>query len=164
MEQVHLALGSNQGNRMDLLDKACSRLKKLPLFKMRRSSILQSPPLKGMDQPEYFNQVVSGFTKLEPEALLRECSIIELILGRIRVEQWGPRTMDIDILSFGKRVINTETLKIPHPELEKRSFVLMPLQEISPEWVHPLSGLSIGQLWGQWRQCNNEPIPRIIMA
>ena len=161
MVLVHLSLGSNLGNSIDLLEKACSRLKQLPLLKMRRSSILQSPPLMGMDQPEYLNQVVCGFTDMEPETLLRNCSSIESALGRIREKHWGPRTMDIDILSYGNRVIQTESLRIPHPELENRSFVLMLLREISPEWAHPSSGLSIGQLWEKWRQSSSEPVPKI---
>ena len=158
---VHLALGSNLGNSIVLLEKACSRLKQLPLLKMRLSSILQSPPLMGMDQREYLNQVVCGFTDIEPEKLLRNCSSIESALGRTREKHWGPRTMDIDILSYGNRVIQTESLRIPHPELENRSFVLMLLREISPEWAHPSSGLSISHLWEKWRQSSNEPVPEI---
>ena len=161
MVLVHLALGSNLGNSIDLLEKACSRLKQLPLLNMRHSSILQSPPLMGMDQPEYLNQVVSGFTDLGPETLLSNCNIIESALGRIRKKHWGPRTMDIDILSYGNRLIQTESLSIPHPELENRSFVLMLLREISPEWAHPSSGLSIGQLWKNWRHSSSEPVPEI---
>ena len=128
MDLVHLSLGSNLGNSFDLLEKACSKLKQLPLLRMRRSSIIQSPPLMGMDQPEYLNQVICGFTDMEPETLLRNCSCIESTLGRIREKHWGPRTIDIDILSYGKRVIKSESLHIPHPELENRSFVLMTLR------------------------------------
>ena len=94
---VHLALGSNLGNRVELLDNACLELEKLPLKRLARSPVVESSPLLGMEQPEFLNQVVCGYTVLGPEVLLKQCLAIEARLDRVRGEHWGPRTMDIDI-------------------------------------------------------------------
>jgi 2-amino-4-hydroxy-6-hydroxymethyldihydropteridine diphosphokinase len=115
-----------------------------------------------MKQPNYFNQVVCGWTELTPVELLEKCQQIETQLGRIRKEHWGSRKIDLDILSYGKDIVDTERLKIPHPEMEKRSFVLLPLLELSPDWVHPKSGKSIQILWENWLKTNNEELPQVL--
>ena len=144
---VHLVLGSNLGNRQDTLKQACVELESLPLLQFRVSPIYESDPLLKMTQPKYLNMVVCGLTELSPLELLKKCQQIENRLGRIRNEHWDSRTIDIDILAYGEECIDTEILKIPHPEMEKRSFVLVPLLELSPEFVHPKTGISIRQLW-----------------
>ena len=157
---VHLGLGSNLGNRLDFLNQACRELESLPLLKFRVSSIYESEPLLEMRQPKYLNLVLCGLTVLSPIELLEKCQQIENKLGRVRKERWGSRTIDRDILSYGNEIIDTEKLKIPHPEIEKRSFVLLPLFELSPDWVHPESGTGIRMLWGKWQQTANELIPQ----
>ena len=157
---VHLGLGSNLGNRHDNLNQACIELESLPLLQFRVSSIYESDPLLKMPQPKYLNMVVCGLTELSPLELLKKCQQIENRLGRVRNEHWDSRTIDIDILAYGEECIDSEILKIPHPEMEKRSFVLAPLLELSPEWVHPKTGISIRKLWEEWQQTNDEKFPQ----
>ena len=157
---VHLGLGSNLGNRLDFLNQACRELESLPLLKFRVSSIYESEPLLEMRQPKYLNLVLCGLTVLSPIELLEKCQQIENKLGRVRKERWGSRTIDLDILSYGNEIIDTEKLKIPHPEIEKRSFVLLPLFELSPDWVHPESGTGIRMLWEKWTQTIDEEHPK----
>ncbi|MDP6332239.1 MAG: 2-amino-4-hydroxy-6-hydroxymethyldihydropteridine diphosphokinase [SAR324 cluster bacterium] len=159
---VHLGLGSNLGNRQAFLNQACSKLSAVTLQNFRSSEIYESEPLLKMKQPNYFNQVVCGWTELTPVELLEKCQQIETQLGRIRKEHWGSRKIDLDILSYGKDIVDTERLKIPHPEMEKRSFVLLPLLELSPDWVHPKSGKSIQILWENWLKTNNEELPQVL--
>ena len=159
---VHLGLGSNLGNRQAFLNQACSKLSAATLQNFRSSKIYESEPLLKMKQPNYFNQVVCGWTELTPLELLKKCQQIETQLGRVRKEHWGSRKIDLDILSYGKDVVDTERIKIPHPEMEKRSFVLLPLLELSPDWVHPKSGKSIQILWENWLKTNNEELPLVL--
>ena len=159
---VHLGLGSNLGNRQAFLNQACSKLSAVTLHDFRASKIYESEPLLKMKQPNYFNQVVCGWTELTPVELLEKCQQIETQLGRIRKEHWGSRKIDLDILSYGKDIVDTERIKIPHPEMEKRSFVLLPLLELSPDWVHPKSGKSIQILWENWLKTNNEELPQVL--
>ena len=147
---VHLGLGSNLGDRKEFLSMACNYLSSEVITGFRASSIYESEPLSKMPQPKYFNMVVCGLTVLSPKDLLKKCQQIEISLGRIRREHWGSREIDIDILSYGNRTINKDNLVIPHPEIENRSFVLMPMLELSPEWLHPENGISIKELWKNW--------------
>ena len=159
---VHLGLGSNLGNRQAFLNQACSKLSAATLQNIRSSEIYESEPLLKMKQSNYFNQVVCGWTELTPVELLEKCQQIETQLGRVRKEHWGSRKIDLDILSYGKDIVDTERIKIPHPEMEKRSFVLLPLLELSPDWVHPKSGKSIQILWENWLKTNNEELPLVL--
>ena len=147
---VHLGLGSNLGDRKEFLSMACNYLSSEVITGFRASSIYESEPLLKMKQSKYFNMVVSGFTVLSPKDLLKKCQQIEISLGRIRRERWGSREIDIDILSYGNRTINKDNLVIPHPEIENRSFVLLPMLELSPEWLHPEKGITITKLWENW--------------
>ena len=159
---VHLSLGSNLGNRILFLNHACKELEMMSLQDFRVSNIFESKPLLNMKQPNYYNIVVCGLTNLAPFELLKKCQQIENRLGRERIEKWGARNIDLDILSFGNKIIDTEELKIPHPEIEKRSFVLIPLLELSPTWVHPIKSISIRSIWDSWQRSNEESLPKII--
>ena len=147
---VHLGLGSNLGDRDELLSMACKLLRSETIREFRASSIYENEPLLKMPQPKYFNMVICGLTVLSPHELLKKCQKIEISLGRIRREHWGSREIDIDILSYGNKTINKDNLVIPHPEIENRSFVLMPMLELSPEWLHPENGITIKELWENW--------------
>ena len=147
---VHLGLGSNLEDRKDFLNMACNQLRSETIREFRASSIYESEPLLKMPQPKYFNMVVCGLTVLSPPEMLKKCQQIEIRLGRIRRERWGSREIDIDILSYGSRIIHNDDLVIPHPEIENRSFVLMPMLELSPEWLHPETGIKIKELWENW--------------
>ena len=159
---VHLGLGSNLGNRLDFLNQACCELSKFTFRDFRVSAIYESEPLLKMKQPNYYNQVVCGLTELSPIDLVEKCQQIENLLGRIHKERWGSRNIDLDILSYGNEIVDNEKLKIPHPEIEKRSFVLLPLLELSPDWVHPESGTSIKILWENWLKANDDELPQAL--
>ena len=147
---VYLGLGSNLGDRKEFLSMACNYLSSEVITQFRASSIYESEPLLKMKQSKYFNMVVCGLTFLSPQELLKKCQQIEISLGRIRRERWGSREIDIDILSYGNRTINKDNLVIPHPEIENRSFVLMPMLELSPKWLHPKNGITVKELWENW--------------
>ena len=147
---VHLGLGSNLGDRKEFLSMACNYLSSEVITGFRASSIYESEPLLNIKQSKYFNMVVCGLTVLSPKDLLKKCQQIEISLGRIRRERWGSREIDIDILSYGNKTINKDNLVIPHPEIENRSFVLMPMLQLRPEWLHPENGITIKELWENW--------------
>ena len=147
---VHLGLGSNLGDRKEYLSMAYNQLRSEAVREFSASSIYESEPLLKMPQPKYFNMVVCGLTVLSPPDLLKKCQQIEIRSGRIRRKRWGSREIDIDILSYGSRVINNEDLVIPHQEIQNRSFVLMPMFELSPEWLHPETGITIKELCEKW--------------
>ena len=147
---VHLGLGSNLGDRKEYLSMAYNQLRSEALREFRASSIYESEPLLKMPQPKYLNMVVCGLTIFSPQELLKKCQQIEISLGRVHRERWGCREIDIDILSYGNRIIDNDDLVIPHPEIENRSFILMPMLELSPEWPHPETGITIRELWENW--------------
>jgi len=160
---VHLGLGSNLGKRKEFLSMACNHLRSEVIKEFRASSIYESEPLLKMLQPKYYNMVVCGLTFLSPQDLLKKCQQIEISSGRIRRKRWGSREIDIDILSYGSRIIDNDDLVIPHPEIENRSFVLMPMFELSPEWLHPETGITIKKLWENWllKHEGQDPLPVI---
>ena len=147
---VHLGLGSNLGDRNEFLSMACKLLRSEAIREFRASSIYESEPLLKMPQPKYLNMVICGLTVLSPKELLKKCQQIETSSGRIRREHWGPREIDIDILSYGSSIIDNDDLVIPHPEIGNRSFVLIPMLELSPEWLHPKKEITIKELWKNW--------------
>ncbi|CDH05133.1 2-amino-4-hydroxy-6-hydroxymethyldihyropteridine pyrophosphokinase [Xenorhabdus bovienii str. oregonense] len=139
MARVYIAIGSNLADPLQQVDNALATLHVIPdtSFVMR-SSFYRSKPMGPQDQPDYLNLAVALDTKLQPEALLDHTQAIELAQGRIRKdERWGPRTLDLDIMLFGDRIIKTERLTVPHYGLKQREFMLYPLAEIAPDLVFP---------------------------
>ena len=134
---VYLALGSNMGNRLSNLKAAVLNLTPQMTVK-QKSSIYETPPWGFTEQDAFLNQVVKVTTYLEPEPLLRHLKRMETALGRVPNFQNGPRVIDIDILFFDKMIINTPPLVVPHPRLHERAFVLVPLAEIEPDFIHPI--------------------------
>jgi 2-amino-4-hydroxy-6-hydroxymethyldihydropteridine diphosphokinase len=133
-ERAYIALGSNLGDRAGHLQKARDALAKLPDTELiRASAIEETPPLAGMRQPPYLNQMVLLETGLEPRALLQACQAIERMEGRERTERWGPRTLDLDIVQFGARQVSDTDLIIPHPELSNRDFWRRELAELKSD-------------------------------
>ena len=142
---VYLALGANLGDRLANLKQAIASL--TPQMEVKaKSSVYETPPWGYEDQPKFLNQVVKVKTYLEPEALLRHLKRLEVALGRKESFQNGPRLIDIDILFFDDTVVNTSSLVIPHPRLHERAFVLLPLMDIAPDLVHPVSKKSVSEM------------------
>ncbi|MFC1915644.1 2-amino-4-hydroxy-6-hydroxymethyldihydropteridine diphosphokinase [Chloroflexota bacterium] len=143
-ETVYLGLGSNMGDRQENLDRALEFLsQRLRMGKV--SSIYDTEPVGNPDQPRFLNLVCQAYTRLAPTALLALAKGIESKLGRTGKSN-APRTIDIDILLCGEQVIDTPELVIPHPKMTERAFVLVPLDEIATELVHPVSGKTIKEL------------------
>lgn len=138
-----LSLGSNLGNRRENLELAISLLEKKCIEIVQSSSVYETQPVDFPSQPWFYNQVVEIETGREPQDLLCVVKGIEQKMGRIPDVQKGPRKIDIDILLAEDKIINTEELKIPHPSLHRRNFVLVPFSEISPGTVHPLRHMTI---------------------
>ena len=146
-EKVYIGIGSNLGDRMTTCLLAIQHLRELPSTELIKiSSFYETEPLEREDQEWFINAVVEIQTHLSPEELLECCQSVEGTLGRIRVARYGPRTLDLDLLFYGQQVINTLKLKLPHPRLHERQFVLIPLLEIAPDWFHPLQNVSVKSL------------------
>ena len=141
MHQVVLSLGGNMGDRLSLLNNARELLTRQMKLESA-STIYQTAAWGGNSQGAYLNQVLVLTTTMGAEDCLNYIQQIENQLGRQRIMKWGDRTMDIDILYFDDEIINTERLKVPHPYLVDRNFVLVPLAEVLPDFVHPQMGKS----------------------
>jgi len=127
-----IALGSNLGDLADQLNQAVLELRKIGTVE-KISSFYQTKPVGGPVQADFLNAVLILDTHLEPDDLLSKCQAIENYFGRVREVKWGPRTLDIDLIAIDDLVINTESLKIPHPLAHERKFVLEPWVEIDPD-------------------------------
>ena len=143
-----IALGSNQGDRELNLLRAVAEMGKLPDGRITAlSGFYDTEPVGGVKQDNFLNAVLKLETGLSPHDLLTELQRIETEnFHRAREIQWGPRTMDLDILFYGDMVLDEESLTVPHPRLHERRFVLEPLAEIAPKLIHPLLGITIGSL------------------
>jgi len=134
---AYLALGSNLGDRLETLQRAVELLDARPGIDVVRSSRVYETDPVGPPQPAYLNAVVEVRTDLEPHALLKETQAVEDELGRVRAERWGPRTIDVDLLTFDEREIDEPELVVPHPRMHERGFVLVPLEELEPDPMLP---------------------------
>lgn len=130
-ERAYVALGSNVGDRDAHLAHARARLAALPRTRLRAvSQVEETAPLGPVPQGPYLNQMVLLETDLEPAELLAHCRAIEAERGRARLERWGPRTLDLDIVRYGARAVRDPELTIPHPELPNRDFWLREMAEL----------------------------------
>jgi len=143
---IYLGLGSNVGDPEGNLRSAIQALRDKNVTPWRSASLYRTEPRDLEDQPWFLNTVIEVRTLLEPESLMQECLEIERHAGRVRDVQKGPRPLDIDILIYRNRIIDTPKLSIPHPRFRERRFVLVPLVELAPDLTDPVSGLSMSQL------------------
>ncbi|MEX0770068.1 MAG: 2-amino-4-hydroxy-6-hydroxymethyldihydropteridine diphosphokinase [Balneolaceae bacterium] len=143
MAKVIVAAGSNLGDRRGYLEQAGEFLSSLSGFPLRKSSVWESEPV-GPAEFSFLNTTALIETEQRPADLLSELKRFEQKLGRdANPKRWGPRILDLDIISYNNLVIKSDTLIIPHPEYQYRLFVLLPMKELLPEWTDPLSGKSI---------------------
>ena len=160
MDKVFILLGSNQGDRLDFLSRALEMIAGKAGALVKKSAVYETEPW-GFDAPDSFlNQVVEINTALSPAQLLEQLLSIETMLGRIRPfngcrcsveEGYSSRTIDLDILFYGQKLVFTEQLMIPHPRLHERKFTLVPLHEIAPGLIHPLLKKTISILLQECR-------------
>ena len=144
--KIYLSLGSNLGNRSMYLKKACAHIESAVGEITSQSAIYETLAIGITDQPNFLNQVIEIESNIKSDSLLQILQNIEKDLGRKRFERWGPRTIDIDILFYGDETISTNSLEIPHPEAINRLFVLVPMNEIAPNYFHPTENQSIVEL------------------
>lgn len=150
MHRVYIGLGSNLGDRKANLREAEEKLAALPETRIvKASSLYESEPL-GNAKTWFVNSVLELETEFEPDELLKRTKAIETTMGRKRVKgkRWGSRIIDLDLLLFDNQTVSKRTLKIPHPEMHKRRFVLLPLSELAPHVTHPQVGSTISELLG----------------
>lgn len=147
--KAYIGLGSNLGEREALLKAALEQIEALPETRLGRvSSLYDTTPVGELDQPNFLNAVAQIETELTARQLLWNLLLIERRLGRVRhaARRYGPRTIDLDLLLHGDLVLESEELTLPHPELARRGFVLVPLVEIEPRLLHPGLGLTVTEL------------------
>ncbi|MCP4644541.1 MAG: 2-amino-4-hydroxy-6-hydroxymethyldihydropteridine diphosphokinase [bacterium] len=145
--RIHLSLGSNLGDRIANLRDARDALDQLNgVCVTATSGCYETAPVGVTDQPAFLNAAVEIETDLDPLELLKAVKGIEQGLGRVPSERWGPRSIDIDIVLMGDRVMETQTLTVPHAEFRGRAFVLTPLTEIAADAVDPVTGATVGDL------------------
>ena len=143
---VAIALGGNLGDSLRLLDAALRDLDRAPGVRLRTRSRWWRSRAVGPPQPDYINGCALLDTPLPPEAVLEVLQAIERRHGRVRRERWGPRTLDLDLILYADQRLDTERLVVPHPRFRERAFVLLPLAEIAPGWIDPLTGRTVADL------------------
>lgn len=138
MNKVYLLLGGNAGDRLQYLNSAMAQIVQNCGTITHRSHIYETAAWGLTEQPDFLNMVIQVATELPPTEVLQAIQSIENNLGRQRDVKWGQRTLDIDILFYNLNIVNTPELQIPHPHMQDRLFVLMPLAELAPELKHPV--------------------------
>jgi len=162
MHTIYLGLGTNLGDRLRNLQKAIGSLSRV-MSVTAVSPIYQSDPWGVTDQPPFLNMCLSATTPLNPKTLLHFLKNLETELGRQKTIKWGPRLIDIDILLYDDKIIDTNHLTIPHPHMTERAFVLVPLADIAPDLIHPIHNKTIAELKTAVDQTTLHPIQDTIL-
>jgi len=146
MNSVYLSLGSNLGNRLKYLDDAIHLIEERIGKIEKRSSVYETEPWGKTDQSMFLNMTICVITDKTPALLLKTILELEHDLGRVRIEKWYERIIDVDILFYNNEIINETDLVIPHPYLQERKFVLEPMKEIAQDFYHPVLHSTINEL------------------
>lgn len=146
MINVYIGFGSNRGGRKKNILKALALLESNNLKILKISSFYETAPYGFKNQKKFLNGVVKLKTGLPPEKLLGLCKKIEKEVGRVPSRRWGPREIDLDIIFYGKKIFKSKKLSIPHADLHNRKFVLQPLKEIAPGFIHPVFKKSVSSI------------------
>ncbi|MBW4664322.1 MAG: 2-amino-4-hydroxy-6-hydroxymethyldihydropteridine diphosphokinase [Chroococcus sp. CMT-3BRIN-NPC107] len=142
-----IALGSNLGDSQGILTAALQVLANTPGIEVKNvSNWYQTEPVGGIPQPDYINGCALLQVQSSPQQLLKTLLTTEAKFGRVRRERWGARSVDLDLLLYDDLILATPELQLPHPRMNERAFVLVPLAEIAPDWIEPVSGKAIAQL------------------
>ena len=145
-ERCAIALGSNLGDSQTILESALIALDRPPGITLQKRSSWYKTVAIGPPQPDYLNGCALLTVQLDPETLLETLLQIETQFGRVRQQHWGPRTLDLDLLLYGRTILELPHLQLPHPRMTERAFVLVPLAEIAPHWIEPISEKTIRAL------------------
>ncbi len=144
VRNVYVGIGSNVGDREQTIRAAVRQLGEMPSTLVQRvSCVYDTEPVGDVEQPNFLNAVAEVETPLDPRTLLWHLLLIETRLGRVRTRRWAPRTIDLDLLLYADRIVEDDGLSVPHPEMLRRAFVLVPLVELAPRFVHPVSGRAL---------------------
>jgi 2-amino-4-hydroxy-6-hydroxymethyldihydropteridine diphosphokinase len=141
-----IALGGNIGDSYQILEAAIETLATTPGIKLHAKSSWYRTKAVGPPQPDYLNGCAILQVAMSPDLLLETLFAIENKFGRVRQERWGARSLDLDLLLYDDLIIDTPHLQIPHPRMRERAFVLIPLAEVAPDWIEPISGCIIRDL------------------
>lgn len=155
MNYAYLVIGGNMGEREDELSRATKLLEERCGSIIDKSAIFETAPWGKTDQGDFLNQALVLTTGLTARELLKEILYIEILMGRNRQEKLGPRIIDIDIIFFNHQVLNEPDLVVPHPEMSKRRFVLEPLNQVIPAYIHPIYYKTVKELLAE---CT-DPLP-----
>ncbi|MBX9851050.1 MAG: 2-amino-4-hydroxy-6-hydroxymethyldihydropteridine diphosphokinase [Cytophagaceae bacterium] len=146
MSKAYLLLGCNSGDCRNNFNEAYRFIENKIGKIISSSSLYETEPWGKKDQAAFLNQVLIVETALSPEKLLTEVLEVETMIGRIRLDRWAPRTIDVDILYYDNEIIVKNDLKIPHPQLHNRRFTLIPLNEIAPDHIHPVFNINTEEM------------------
>ncbi|MCX7695914.1 MAG: 2-amino-4-hydroxy-6-hydroxymethyldihydropteridine diphosphokinase [Caloramator sp.] len=147
MNRVFIAFGSNIGDRYETVKRAFELIEENGMKIIKKSNIYETEPYGYKNQPPFINGVILVETELTCREVLERLLQIEKQLGRERIIRWGPRTIDLDIIFYNCEIYNEEDLKVPHPDMQNREFVLKPLCDIEPDFVHPILNKSVKEIY-----------------